>query len=386
MIFKRTLQRDLIFYTTAMYAALCLVTLTFTLIRLLTQAIDGKIDPQSVFVLLGFAVVNFQALIMSLSVFIGTLLVYGRMWRDSEMLVWQSAGLSLRRFVAPTLRFALPIALLAALFSLLIAPWANERAYEYRDVFTRRSDISRIAAQQFKENSDGSRVFYVGVSDEKTHSVSNIFIVDKTPATGMATSFNAESIVAAQQGTIYTAPDGEQYLQLSQGRRYQLSAANQAQPSAEQTTGLMQFAQYRTLLAEKPSTQSAEVPIKQRTSIDVFADQSLEAQSEVIWRLSGPLICLILAFLAVPLSYFNPRSGKSAPLLIAVLLFTVYVNAISLTQNYLQSGKLSLIPAMIAPHLAVFVLSWVLLLWRSQWLMQVLGGLWRKLRTRKTES
>ena len=58
MIFKRTLQSELIFYSSAVYAALLLVTLTFTLIRLLTQAVDGRIDPQSVFVLLGFLSLN----------------------------------------------------------------------------------------------------------------------------------------------------------------------------------------------------------------------------------------------------------------------------------------------------------------------------------------
>jgi lipopolysaccharide export system permease protein len=416
MIFKRTLQRDLIFYTTAVYAALILVTLTFTLIRLLTQAVDGKIDPQSVFVLLGFALVNFQALIMSLSVFIGTLLVYGRMWRDSEMIVWQSSGLSLRRFVSPTMRFALPIAVLAAVFSGLIAPWANEQASQYRDVFTRRNDISRIAAEQFKENGDGSRVFYVGQSDEATHSVSNVFILEKPVATASvlieptepikptdptqptprdsaaSVAFNAENIVAAAKGTVYTAPTGEQYLQLNQGRRYQLPSSNPAEQN-KAVMGLMQFDQYRTLLSEKPNASNTDdVPVKQRTSLSLLeastspalADKpsaaTLDAQGEIIWRLSGPLICLMVALLAIPLSYFNPRSGKSAPLVLAVLIFTVYVNTISLSQNYLQASKIKLLPAIIAPHGAVLLLSVLLLLWRSQWFMQVFGGLWRTLR------
>jgi lipopolysaccharide export system permease protein len=403
MIFKRTLQRDLIFYTTAVYAALILVTLTFTLIRLLTQAVDGKIDPQSVFVLLGFALVNFQALIMSLSVFIGTLLVYGRMWRDSEMIVWQSSGLSLRRFVSPTMRFALPIAVLAAVFSGLIAPWANEQASQYRDVFTRRNDISRIAAEQFKENGDGSRVFYVGQSDEATHSVSNVFILEKvasptpviTPATPATTDeiainnndFKAETIVTAAKGTVYTAPTGEQYLQLNQGRRYQIPSSNPTEPNSA-VMGLMQFDQYRTLLAEKPSAANTdELPVKQRTSLNlletVFAPSSassLAAQSELIWRISGPLICLMMALLGIPLSYFNPRSGKSAPLVQAVLIFTVYVNTISLSQNYLQAKKISLLAALIAPHSAILLLSLVLLLWRSQWFMHAFGSTHRRVR------
>ena len=125
MLFKRALHKELIFYTLAVYAALVLVTLTFTLIRLLSQASLGKIDPTTVFVLLGFSVVSYQALVISLAVFLGTLLAFGRMWRESEMVVWQAAGLSLGGFVGPTLRFALPVALLAAVMNMVVSPWAK---------------------------------------------------------------------------------------------------------------------------------------------------------------------------------------------------------------------------------------------------------------------
>jgi hypothetical protein len=48
---------------------------------------------------------------------------------------------------------------------------------------------------------------------------------------------------------------------------------------------------------------------------------------------------------------------------------------VSLTQNYLQSGKLSPLVALISPHLLILFLAVGLLLWRSQWFMQQLGHL-----------
>jgi lipopolysaccharide export system permease protein len=378
MIFKRTLQSELIFYSTAVYAALTLITLTFTLIRLLTQAVDGRIDPQTVFVLLGFALVNYQAIVLSLSVFIGTLLVFSRMWRDSEMTIWQASGLSLRSFVWPTLRFAIPIALLAALFSMMIAPWANKQAYEYRDSYEKRGDLSRIATQQFKENRDSSRIFYVGNVDENTQAASNLFIVERNPK-----SPQFESIVAAQQGRIQTAADGDRYLELQQGRRYQLPKlqAEPSTPTAGKTLqiGLMRFEQYQVLLAESPAKVSTTIPYKQQNTLALMGNNDKLSRGELLWRIGTPLMGVLLALLAVPLSYFNPRSGKSAPLVIAVLLFIVYMNGLNITQNYLQSGKLKPLVALLSPHLAIFSLAMVLLLWRSQWFSQVLGRLRRGL-------
>lgn len=420
MIFKQALQKDFIFYSTAVYAALILVTLTFTLIKLLTQAADGKIDPQSVLVLLGFAIINFQALIVSLSVFIGVLLVYGRMWRDSEMVIWQSSGLSLYQFISPTLEFSVPIALLAAVFGLLIAPWANQQAYQYKDNFFQRQDISRIATQQFKESSDGLRVFYVGLSDERLNQISNIFILEQSAVNRplihslnkketnkaantevntavtinknikenynhslsinpMAGKFNAETIVAANQGRIYTSKEGEQFLELNQGRRYQLPDRTviHSSMSNNQWTGLIQFEQYTTLL--KPTASNAKtglLPAKQRPSIDLLKNFNHLAQAELLWRTGGALMVIILSVLAVPLSYFNPRTGKSMPLISAVLIFIIYTNMINVCKNYLETEKISPLMAVTLPHGSILLLFFGLLLWRSQSLRR-LNAYWR---------
>ncbi len=376
MIFKRTLQSELIFYSTAVYAALTLITLTFTLIRLLTQAVDGRIDPQTVFILLGYALVNYQAIVLSLSVFMGTLLVFSRMWRDSEMTIWQASGLSLRSFVWPTVRFAIPVAMLAALFSLMIAPWANKQAYDYKDTYEKRGDLSRIATQQFKENRDSSRIFYVGNVDENTQAASNLFIVERNPKTPQL-----ESIVVAKQGRINTAGDGDRYLALQQGRRYQLPKLSTEAGAATATTssgkapqiGLMQYEQYEVLLAESAAKSKNAVPIKQQTTLELMGNTDKLSRGELLWRFGTPLMGLLLALLAVPLSYFNPRSGKSAPLVIAVLLFIVYMNSLNITQNYLQSGKLKPLVALLSPHVAIFTVAIILLLWRSQWFAQVFG-------------
>ncbi len=364
MIFKRSLQQELVFYTTAVYASLVLVTLTFTLIRLLGQASAGRIDPQAVFVLVAYAIVNYQALILSLSVFVGTLLVFTRMWRDSEMTIWAASGMGIVRFVAPTLRFALPVALVAATFSMVVAPWANREATSYRETFDKRSDLARIAIGQFRESGSGQRVFYVESGNENSSLVNKLFIAENRPAQGGVPA--KSSVVVAQTGKIVNEADGDRYLVLDQGRRYE-----QVSNRAEQQW--MSFESYRVLIAEKPPAPEGFVPFKLRNTLALLSDPSSTARGELLWRIAGPVMTLLLALLAVPLSYFNPRSGRATPMIVSILLFLIYINVIATAQNNLQQGKWPLLPALLAPHAIVLLLALLLLAWRSQVWMRLMG-------------
>ena len=364
MIFKRSLQQELVFYTSAVYASLVLVTLTFTLIRLLGQASAGRIDPQAVFVLVGYAIVNYQALILSLSIFVGTLLVFTRMWRDSEMTIWAASGMGIVRFVSPTLRFALPVALVAATFSMVVAPWANREATSYRETFDKRDDLARIAIGQFRESGSGQRVFYVASGNENSALVNQLFIAENRPAQGGAPA--KSSVVVAQTGKVINEADGDRYLVLDQGRRYE-QVANRAEQQ------WMSFERYRVLIAEKPPEPEGFVPYKLRGTLALLSDAAPAARGELLWRIAGPAMTLLLALLAVPLSYFNPRSGRATPMVASVLLFLIYINVVATAQNNLQQGKWQLLPALLGPHAVVLVLALVLLAWRSQVWMRVAG-------------
>jgi lipopolysaccharide export system permease protein len=60
-----------------------------------------------------------------------------------------------------------------------------------------------------------------------------------------------------------------------------------------------------------------------------------------LWRIGLPVSALILCLLAIPLSYVNPRAGRSANMLIAVLIYAIYNNLLSVSQAWVVQGKLS---------------------------------------------
>jgi len=99
-----------------------------------------------------------------------------RSYRESEMVIWFSSGLSLLAWIRPVLLFAAPLAALIAALSLFLSPWAIGKAEEYRHQMNVRDEVSRVAPGVFLEAPAADRVFFVEeIAGDQTN-VQNVFI------------------------------------------------------------------------------------------------------------------------------------------------------------------------------------------------------------------
>jgi lipopolysaccharide export system permease protein len=96
----------------------------------------------------------------------------------------------------------------------------------------------------------------------------------------------------------------------------------------------------------------------------LLRDGSRSSLGQLIWRLSLPLAVLNLALLAIPLGAANPRLGRSGDWLIAGLIGLLYLNLISLSQGWVESGRLSFWEGFCLVHGAFFALM-MYLMWRK---------------------
>ena len=79
-------------------------------------------------------------------------------------------------------------------------------------------------------------------------------------------------------------------------------------------------------------------------------------RGELLWRIALPLMALALMLLAIPLSFVNPRAGRSLGLLVALLLFVVYSNTVSVFQASVAQQRMSFVMAWWPVHLIVVAL------------------------------
>jgi lipopolysaccharide export system permease protein len=347
MLYQRAFAAELRSTAVAVFGTLLVISMSWALIRVLGQAATGKIDPQTVFVILGFALLNYTPIMLNLAVFAAVLLVLTRMYRDSEMVVWSASGVSLLQWIAPVLRFVVPVVLLGAFISSFVAPWANKQSAGYRDAFEKRDDLSRFAPGQFRESAAAQRVFYVGAADEERGEVLNVFIQSVAPN-------GVRSLVVADKGRIETRA-GERYLILDNGRRYEV------QDGSAQLR-LLEFGRYTILIDFKPPPPANLNTPKNTPAHELVTRTDNNSRGELMSRISTPLVGLLLALLAIPLSFFNPRSGRATPFITALLVFVTYVNLLTVMQNRIALGKTPFLEGTLLVHVLVIILT-VWLLW-----------------------
>jgi hypothetical protein len=102
MIFQRAVRREFTHSAAGVFTALFAIMMTTQLIRCSTRRHRADVDPGAVVALLGFASLNYLPPLLSLSC-LSPFCFLSRSYRDSEMVVWFSAGLSLTAWIRPVL-------------------------------------------------------------------------------------------------------------------------------------------------------------------------------------------------------------------------------------------------------------------------------------------
>jgi len=359
MIFLRSTLREFTAAGIGVFIVLLAITFTTQLIRLLGFAARGGVPPDAVLTLLGFSALGYLSVLLSATLFLSVLLSMTRAYRDSEMVVWHSAGLALASWFKPVLLFATPIVLIVAGLSLYLTPWAIGKTEQFRQQLENRDDVSAVSPGVFKESKNADRVYFVEKLSTDLTQVANIFVQDTR---------NGRMVVAvASRGYVETAENGDRYLVAVNGRQYD-GTAGQADYR------VVNFARYSVRI-EQGEVKAFFPSEKSRSTRELLENPTPINRAELTWRVGVPVSALILSMLAVPLSAVNPRTGRFVNVIVAVLVFMIYSNLVSIVQAWVAQQKVGTIVGMWGVHVAMLLLLGVLLARRY--------GMFRRLLPRK---
>lgn len=323
-IFRKSLSNELVSTASATFLILLGIVIAQRTGNLIRLAAKGILPNDAIGTVLGFSMVRYLPMVLSLSIFLAVLLTLSRWHRDSEMAVWFSAGLGIRSWIRPILGFVLPIVLVISLLSLLVMPWATQKAEDYREQLKNRDELATISPGVFKESRNGQRIYYVENFNELGLKVNNIFVQTiQNQNTG---------IVTAQTGKRETTKNGDNFLVLEKGRRYE-GKPNTAEVS---TTEFERYA----LRIETKEMIPEPITTPAKPTLDLIKDASNSDKAELQWRMAIPISAIILALLAVPLSFVDPRAGRSLNLMFALLIYIVYINMLSIFQAWITQGRI----------------------------------------------
>jgi len=334
MLYRRTLIRDLSLSTAGMLVVLIAIALVTLFIRLLGDVARGELANEAIFAYLGFSLLYFMPVLLSIALFGSVLLTLSRAWRDSEMIIWLNSGLSLTQWIRPVLSFALPITLVIFLMTVILIPWSLSKRDEYKQELKSRSETSAIAPGLFAESQEGKRVYFVESLNPLTGTVKNVF---------MQSIENGKlGLVVSKEGKHTQLADGSRYLVLTAGRRYE-GTPGQLEYS------IVNFSRYWMRL-DPVVVDNGEKSIKQSRFSSLLKEPTPQKNGELLWRVGLPVSALILAVMAIPLSFVNSRARRSYSLILALLVFFIYNNLLSLSQAWVAQDKLAMLPGLLVIH------------------------------------
>lgn len=315
MIINRYITRQIFLTTMTIVSLLVVILIGGRIISFLGRVVDGRIDVESLFILVGLALPILLPYLIPIGFFMAVLIVFGRMYAENEASVLKSTGFSEIDFVKFLALPTLMLSLLVIVMVMWLAPWSETQTFVVESDQRNRADIDQVTPGTFYESSiDGvDRVIFIENRSLDKTQLEDIFVAetyqkaDRPPSTLFAKSGHIETI------------DGQRYLVLQNGYR------QQGQPG-QADYQIIEFNQYQTRL---PSSEG-ERRIKKVRALpteylwDKYSEDS-KYRIEFHWRMNFVFMCLILALLAIPMSRLKPRRSRYSRLFPAVMIYLVYL-------------------------------------------------------------
>lgn len=355
MIIFRYLCREILSATTAVCVILLLVLMSGRFVKYLAKAVTGDMESSVIFAMIGYRIPGFLELTLPLAFFLAVLLSFGRLHIQNEMSVLKACGISEKRLMGYTLVLALLFAAITAWLSLSVAPSGMAKAEALQQAEKQRSELDKLMPKKFYSLSGGKGVTYAeGVTEDRE--LDEVFL-----AMSVGSEENSDRslvLVLAEKGRQKQAEgdseDGpERYLVLDKGYRIEgIPGQNDYQ--------ITYFEEYGSRLVDSKPLNKAPKTDAMTTQALLDSDD-LELQATLQWRLSIPLLVIVVTLLAVPLSRTNNRQGRFGKLLPAIVLYFTYLVSLNAMRGAIESGSVPVSVTMLPVHFVYLSLALVLL-------------------------
>lgn len=320
MIIFRYLLKEVAKTQLAVFFVLMTIFISQKFVRVLGDASEGSIPGQMVMTFIALKVPDLAGVMLPLSLFLGILLAYGRIYADNEMTVLHACGVSEWYVVRVSLILAVVTAIFTGAFTLYLAPMASEYQYQVKEKIAADSGLSSLIAGRFQKTGNEKAVIFLHEKNRDDNSFDKVFVAQLPDEKHSEESIINSSLVYAKKGQVFEEKFGSQRLVLSDGMRYHSDASN---GEFQSVAFDKYYIQIQDQEVEQKHRKLSALPTQQLLN-PTDAKSAAEYGATIHWRIALPIACIILTFIAVPLSVVNPRQGKFAKMLPALMLFLGY--------------------------------------------------------------
>ncbi len=339
-----------------------LVLLAERMVRLLDTTLGKRNSFAVVFEMLAYLVPHYLGLAVPAALFLGLLLGFNKMSKDSEIDAWMASGIGLSRLAQP----AIGLGIFLSLASLAVFGWLQPHTrYAYRSVVF---DVSNVDVFYLAEEGvfmqAGNRTFIIDKLDRKNDAFDRIFLFEDKGQDGI-------EIVTAKRGILIDQGEKQRpVLRLQDGRLLDIDKwpanAGNALPmpsSATFTTtdtplGRVSDKIFRPRGEDERELTLPELYANLETPPTGTTVPAMVAEFHK--RIVNILVPLLLPILAIPFALGTKRSPRAYRIGVALLLLIAFYEII-------EQGALTTATKSTSPWLTMwlpFFLLAIFALWR----------------------
>jgi lipopolysaccharide export system permease protein len=350
MIILRYLTKEVLQTTFAVTGVLLVIIMSGRFIRYLAEAAAGKMEAGVLLSIMFYRLPGFLELILPLGFFVSILLAYGRLYTDSEMTVLFSCGVSQKKLIAWTYVPALLVVFVIASLSLWLTPLGLHKAEEILAQQKARNDFETMQPARFQISRNKKLVSYTERITDQQQTLEAFFLANM----GVR---DTQALMSVRSDTAEYRVDealDQRYLVLKHGVRYE------GRPGSAdyRVTEFGEFAQHVDAPKEIIVTTNT---VNRLPTMALLGSDLPSYQAAIQWRLSSPLVVLVITLLGVIFSHTNPRRGRYAMLFPAILLYLIYLVSLNAARGAVEEQRLSAFIGLWGVHLVFACLALVLL-------------------------
>jgi lipopolysaccharide export system permease protein len=328
-----------------------LLVLTFALVvgrllKLIEMMVNHGVTPLEILQLLGYIVPGFLELTLPMAILLGTLLGFGRMSADHELIAARACGISLYRLAAPVMVLAVLTWGLASWMAFQVRPWANAslRAQLYHLVRSRAT--AGLKEKVFNRSFSGLVVYVDKIKPPDTR-LSGILISDERNP-------HEQSTIVARKGLVVPNEKAETItIRLTDGSVF-------GTDSDGTSTHVSRFGTYDLTIRPGEAFGAIrhdpqEMSLGELRGVIARAraagHPNYEAETELAQKFTVPLATLLFALLGVTMGLKPARGGQSERFGICLAFFFLYYVLMKAGEAMAEAGRLDAVAAMSIPDI-----------------------------------
>lgn len=321
-ILDRYILKEVLLSWLAVTGGLLVVLLTHQLARTLERAAENQYPQSVVLELIWLAALQNLSFLMPIGLLLGIVLAFGRLYHDSEMAASLACGVGPSVLYLPVSVVAGVVTAVLAALTLQVGPSSLARTLSLRSEALQQGQFAPIAPGRFRTFGGSDVVVYAeNVAEDGT--LTNVFVERESEGRVEVTLAQRARHTVANDGLTHTITlyDAERFEGVPGSAKFRI----------------MRFPE-GTIPVQVPRLRDTIVTPEALPTRELVGSTDLEKVAELQWRIAMPVMAIVLTLIAVPLSRLRPREGRYGRVVLAIIVFFVYLQLMSAGKVWIARG------------------------------------------------